>query len=107
LVATTIAIIPFLWQAPPSDPEIKSGSDMPDEALRAAIGQAHRLGFSVLVEELIATARAAFPRRLSVIFRRSVQSVTLAILFEGNQCRPANRTSATYADPSPHGPPRQ
>ncbi len=50
LGATTIAIIPFLWQASPSSSEIKSGSDMSDEALRAAIGQAHRLGFSALVK---------------------------------------------------------
>jgi hypothetical protein len=50
LGATTIAIIPFLWQASPSDSELKSGSDMSDETLRAAIGQAHRLGFSVLVK---------------------------------------------------------
>jgi sugar phosphate isomerase/epimerase len=50
LGATTIAIIPFLWQASPSDPGISSGSDMSDEALRTAIGQAHRLGFSVLVK---------------------------------------------------------
>lgn len=50
LGATTIAIIPFLWQAHPSDPGIGSGSDMSDQALRTAIGQAHRLGFSVLVK---------------------------------------------------------
>ena len=50
LGATTIAIIPFLWQASPSDPEIKSGSDMSDEALRSAIGQAHRVGLSVQVK---------------------------------------------------------
>jgi len=50
LGATTVAIIPFLWQANPSDPEIKSGSDMSDEALRAAIRQAHRLGLLVLVK---------------------------------------------------------
>jgi hypothetical protein len=50
LGATAIAIIPFLWQASPSDPNIRSGSDMSDEALRAAIRQAHRLGFSVVVK---------------------------------------------------------
>ena len=50
LGATTIAVIPFLWQASPSDPEIGSGSDMSDVALRAAIGQAHRLGFAVVVK---------------------------------------------------------
>jgi hypothetical protein len=35
LGATTVAIIPFLWQASPSSPDIKSGSDMSDDALRA------------------------------------------------------------------------
>ncbi len=34
----------------PVDPEIGSGSDMSDEALRTAIRQAHRLGFSVVVK---------------------------------------------------------
>jgi glycosyl hydrolase family 113 len=50
LGATTIAVIPFLWQPNRSSPDLKSGSDMPDEALRAAIRQAHRLGFSVVVK---------------------------------------------------------
>lgn len=50
LGATTVAIIPFLWQASPSSPDIKSGNDMSDEALREAIRQAHRLGFSVVVK---------------------------------------------------------
>jgi hypothetical protein len=50
LGATTIAVIPFLWQASPSNPDLKPGSDMSDEALRAAIRQAHRLGFSVVVK---------------------------------------------------------
>jgi hypothetical protein len=50
LGATTIAVIPFLWQPSPSNPDLKSGSDMPDEALRTAIRQAHRLGFSVVVK---------------------------------------------------------
>jgi hypothetical protein len=50
LGATTVAIIPFLWQASPSSPDIKSGSDMSDDALRAAIWQAHRLGFFVVVK---------------------------------------------------------
>jgi hypothetical protein len=50
LGATTVAVIPFLWQANPSDPGIGSGNDMSDEALRTAIGQAHRLGFSVVVK---------------------------------------------------------
>ena len=50
LGATTLAIIPFLWQATPSSAEIKRGSDMSDETLRTAIRQAHRLGFSVVVK---------------------------------------------------------
>ncbi len=50
LGATTVAVIPFLWQANPSDPEIRSGSDMSDEALRAAIRQAHQMGLMVLVK---------------------------------------------------------
>jgi sugar phosphate isomerase/epimerase len=50
LGATTIAVIPFLWQASPSSPDIRSGSDMSDEALRVAIRQAHRLGFAVVVK---------------------------------------------------------
>jgi len=50
LGATTVAVIPFLWQASPSSPDIRSGSDMSDDALRAAIRQAHRLGFLVIVK---------------------------------------------------------
>ena len=53
LGATAIAVIPFLWQSGPSSPDLKSGSDMSDEALRAAIRQAHRLGFSVVVKPQI------------------------------------------------------
>ena len=50
LGATTIAVIPFLWQASPSNPDVRSGSDMSDDALRLAIRQAHRLGFFVVVK---------------------------------------------------------
>jgi hypothetical protein len=50
LGATTLAIIPFLWQPNPSSPELKSGSDMSDDALRAAIQQARGLGFSIVVK---------------------------------------------------------
>jgi sugar phosphate isomerase/epimerase len=50
LGATTIAVIPFLWQASPSHPDLKAGSNMSDAALRTAIRQAHRLGFSVVVK---------------------------------------------------------
>ena len=50
LGATTIAVIPFLWQPSQSNPNLRSGDDMPDEALRTAIRQAHRLGFFVVVK---------------------------------------------------------
>jgi Glycoside Hydrolase Family 113 len=50
LGATAIAIIPFLWQSSPSTADLVAGSDMSDEALRAAIRQAHGLGFSVIVK---------------------------------------------------------
>jgi hypothetical protein len=50
LGATTVAIIPFLWQASPSSPEIHRGNDMPDEALRRAIRQARQQGFTVIVK---------------------------------------------------------
>ena len=50
LGATTVAVIPFFWQPSVSSPELTSGSDMPDEELRAAIRQAHRLGFAVVVK---------------------------------------------------------
>jgi hypothetical protein len=48
--ATTIAIIPFLWQATPSSADIGSGSDMPNNVLRQAIQQARKMGFSVVVK---------------------------------------------------------
>jgi hypothetical protein len=50
LGATTVAIIPFLWQASPSSPDIRRGNDMPDDALRQAIRQARKQGLSVLVK---------------------------------------------------------
>ena len=50
LGATTVAIIPFLWQANPSSPDIRRGNDMPDDALRQAIRQARKQGLSVLVK---------------------------------------------------------
>jgi hypothetical protein len=50
LGATTVAIIPFLWQASPSSPDIRGGNDMPDDALRQAIRQARKRGFSVVVK---------------------------------------------------------
>jgi len=50
LGATTVAIIPFLWQASPSSPDIRSGNDMPDDALRQAIRQSRKWGFSVIIK---------------------------------------------------------
>jgi hypothetical protein len=50
LGATTVAIIPFFWQANPSSPDIKAGDDMPDDALRKAIRQARSKGFTVVVK---------------------------------------------------------
>jgi len=50
LGATTVAIIPFLWQANVSSADIRRGNDMPDDALRQAIRQARKLKFSVIVK---------------------------------------------------------
>jgi hypothetical protein len=50
LGATSVAVIPFLWQSSPSAPDIVAGSDMSDEALRAAIRQAHQVGFAIVVK---------------------------------------------------------
>jgi hypothetical protein len=50
LGARAVAIIPFLWQSAPSDPNLTRGSDMPDAELRAAIRDAHALGLAVLVK---------------------------------------------------------
>ena len=50
LGATTVAIIPFLWQASPSSPDIQTGSDTPDDALRQGIRQARKAGLSVVVK---------------------------------------------------------
>ena len=50
LGATAVAVIPFLWQSSPSASDLVAGSDMSDEALRASIRQARRLGFSVVVK---------------------------------------------------------
>jgi hypothetical protein len=50
LGATAVAIIPFLWQASPSSPDIRGGNDMPDDALRQAIRQARKVGFVVFVK---------------------------------------------------------
>ena len=50
LGATAVAIVPFLWQPGPTSPDIVRGSDMPDEALRAAIRQSREAGFAVVVK---------------------------------------------------------
>ena len=50
LGATTVAIIPFLWQAHPSSATIERGSDMSDAALRAAIRDSHAIGLKVVVK---------------------------------------------------------
>ena len=48
--ATAVAIIPFLWQASSSSPDLVRGMDMTDAELRAAIRDAHALGLTVLVK---------------------------------------------------------
>lgn len=50
LGASTVAIIPFLWQAHPDNPDVGRGTDMSDQELRDAIRLARGLGFSVLVK---------------------------------------------------------
>ena len=50
LGATTIAIIPFLWQASPSSADIQTGNDMSGDALRQGIRQARKQGLSVIVK---------------------------------------------------------
>jgi hypothetical protein len=48
--ARAVAIVPFLWQSGPTSPDIGRGADMNDEALRAAIRDAHALGLAVMVK---------------------------------------------------------
>ena len=50
LGASTVAVIPFLWQSSPSASDVVAGSDMSDEALRAGIRQAREVGFAVMVK---------------------------------------------------------
>jgi hypothetical protein len=50
LGATTVAIIPFLWQASPSSPDIQTGNHMTGDALRQGIRQARKQGLSVIVK---------------------------------------------------------
>jgi hypothetical protein len=48
--ATAVAIIPFLWQASPSSPDLIRGTDMTDAQLHAAIRDAHATGLTVVVK---------------------------------------------------------
>ncbi|WP_434874914.1 glycoside hydrolase family 113 [Bradyrhizobium oligotrophicum] len=50
LGATSVAVIPFLWQSGKSAPDIVAGNDMSDEALRSAIRQVRRLDLTVIVK---------------------------------------------------------
>jgi hypothetical protein len=50
LGAGAVAVVPFLWQPSPASPDIVRGDDMPDAVLRAAIRDAHALGFAVMVK---------------------------------------------------------
>jgi hypothetical protein len=50
LGASTVAIVPFLWQSSPTNPDLVRGADMSDEDLRSAIRDAHALGLAVLVK---------------------------------------------------------
>jgi hypothetical protein len=50
LGASSVAIVPFLWQSSPTNPDLVRGTDMSDEELRAAIRDAHALGLTVLVK---------------------------------------------------------
>ena len=48
--ADTVALIPFLWQASPSDPLVVRGSHMSDDELARGIDQARAAGLHVLVK---------------------------------------------------------
>lgn len=50
LGADAIAVVPFLWQADPTSPDLMRGGDMSDAELRAAIRDAHALGLAVVVK---------------------------------------------------------
>ena len=50
LGASTVAIVPFLWQARPDASAIGRGSDMSDDELRIAIRDARAIGFTVIVK---------------------------------------------------------
>jgi hypothetical protein len=48
--AVALAIVPFLWQATPQSPAIGRGSDMPDDELRSAIRETHKLGMAAIIK---------------------------------------------------------
>jgi len=50
LGARTVAIVPFLWQSSPTNPNPVRGTDMSDDELRSAIRDVHALGLAVLVK---------------------------------------------------------
>lgn len=50
LGASSVAIVPFLWQSNPSSPDVVRGNDMSDDELRAAIREAHALRLTVMVK---------------------------------------------------------
>jgi hypothetical protein len=48
--ARAVAVVPFLWQASPTSPDLVRGKDMSDDELGAAIRDAHALGLAVVVK---------------------------------------------------------
>jgi hypothetical protein len=48
--ASTLAVIPFLWQATPTSGTIQRGDDMPDDEFRSAIRQVHAEGLRVVIK---------------------------------------------------------
>jgi hypothetical protein len=52
--ARAVAIIPFFWQPTPTSPNLIRAVEMSDAELRAAIRDAHELGFAALVKPHVA-----------------------------------------------------
>jgi hypothetical protein len=50
LGANSVAIVPFLWQANATSPDVARGDDMSDRELRTAVRDAHALGLRVMVK---------------------------------------------------------
>jgi hypothetical protein len=48
--ANCVALIPFLWQATPSDPDVRRGADMTDDQLRHAVRRGKAHGLQVVVK---------------------------------------------------------